>query len=90
MVQSCQLSFDHPDNHYTTAIFKYMRDFSIFRNYSHLVCIDDEHSIKCGKPGYPVAAVERGKQVLVATDKPFWYQTITSLRLNYSLSKFSV
>ena len=29
------------------------------------VCQDDKHSIKVGEPGYPVAAVERGKQVLV-------------------------
>ncbi len=72
MVQSRQLSFDHPDNHYTAAIFKYMREFSIkFRSYCNIVCIDDKHSIKCGEPGYPVAAVDRGKQVLVAIDKPF-------------------
>lgn len=72
MIQSRQLNFDHPDSHYTAAIFKYMREFSIkFRNYCDLVCIDDKHCIKCGEPGYPVAAVDRGKQVLVATDKPF-------------------
>ena len=49
MVQSRQLSFDHSDNHYAAAMFKYMREFSIkFRSYCHLVCIDDKHSIKCG------------------------------------------
>ena len=28
--------------------------------------MDDEHSMKVGEPGYPVAAVERGRKVLVA------------------------
>ena len=72
MVQSRQLSFDHPDNHYAGAVFKYMREFSIQNHeYSHLICIDDKHAIKCGEPGYPVAAVERGRQVLVAVDRTF-------------------
>lgn len=34
-------------------------------------CQDDKHSIKVGEPGFPVAAVERGKQVLVGTDTAF-------------------
>lgn len=29
MVQSRQLSFDHPDNYYAAAIFKYLSEFSI-------------------------------------------------------------
>lgn len=72
MVQSRQLNFDHPDNHYAAALFKYQREFSVkFREYAHLICIDDKHNIKCGEPGYPVAAVDRGKQVLVAINQSF-------------------
>ena len=72
MVQSRQLSFEHPDNHYAGALFKYLREFSIkYREYAHLICLDDKHTIKCGEPGYPVAAVDRGKQVLVALDRSF-------------------
>ena len=36
------------------------RDFSVF------ACIDDKYRIKVGEPGVPVAAVERGRQVIVS------------------------
>ena len=32
---------------------------------------DDKHFIKVGEPGYPVAAVDRGKQVVVSAAAPF-------------------
>ena len=32
------------------------------------MCQDDKHTVKVGEPGMPVAAVERGKSVLVAKD----------------------
>ena len=66
MVQSRQLRLNHTDSHYASALFRYERDFSIkFRDFTTLVSQDDKHSIKVGEPGYPVASVERGKQVLV-------------------------
>ena len=40
-----------------------------YRQHSTFVCQDDKHSIKVGEPGYPVAAVERGKQVLVGLNE---------------------
>ena len=42
-----------------------------FRPRTTLVCLDDKHSIKLGEPGLPVAAVDRGKSVLVAKDVSF-------------------
>ena len=37
-----------------------------------LLFLDDKHSCRVGEPGMPVAAVERGKQVLVShTVDPF-------------------
>ena len=64
MVQSRQVSCDHPDVHYCAAIFKYLREFAImFRTQAAFVCQDDKHFIKVGEPGSPVAAVERGRQV---------------------------
>ena len=33
--------------------------------------LDDKHNIQVGEPGYPVAAVERGRKVLVAANKTF-------------------
>ena len=37
----------------------------MFRDQCTRVCVDDKHSIKVGEPGNPVAAVDRGKAVLV-------------------------
>ena len=33
--------------------------------------MDDKHAVKVGEPGYPLAGVERGKQVLVSSAKTF-------------------
>lgn len=35
------------------------------------ICIDDKLRIKVGEPGYPVAAVERGRQVIVSNTETF-------------------
>ena len=35
------------------------------------VCLDDKHRIKIGEPGFPVAAAERGRQVLQAAGSRF-------------------
>ena len=37
-----------------------------FRDHCQLVCMDDKHKCKVGEPGLPVAADERGKQVVVS------------------------
>ncbi|KAI8487989.1 hypothetical protein Bbelb_344370 [Branchiostoma belcheri] len=72
MVQSRQLNHDHVDAHYAAAIFKYLKSFAVkFREYTALVFMDDKHGIKVGEPGYPVAAVGRGKSVLVSRDTVF-------------------
>lgn len=72
MVQSHQLHADHPDAHYCAAILKYMKQFAImFRDHTTLVSLDDKHNIKVGEPNFPVAAMDRGKEVLVGTDAKF-------------------
>ncbi|GES80588.1 hypothetical protein GLOIN_2v1782174 [Rhizophagus clarus] len=38
---------------------------------SWLVFMDDKHQCKIGEPSYPVAAVERGRQVIVSKNKTF-------------------
>lgn len=69
MVQSRQLHADHPDAHYCAVIFKYLRQFSIiFCDYTSLLSLDDKHNIKVGEPNFPVAAVDRGKEVLVGVN----------------------
>lgn len=72
MVQSRQLHADHIDSHYAAAIFKYMKQFAImFHKHVTMVSLDDKHNIKVGEPGFPVAAVDRGKEVVVGTGTKF-------------------
>lgn len=42
-----------------------------FRDLSLFVCIDDKHRVKVGEPDFPVAAAERGKQVIVSLNETF-------------------
>ena len=71
-MQSRQVNADHADSHYCAAIFKYLREFAImFRSHVSFASQDDKHFGKVGEPGFPVAAVERGKQVVVSADIPF-------------------
>lgn len=66
MVAARQLRKHHADAYYASAILKYEKKLSIkFREMTTCVCQDDKHTIRVGEPGFPVAAVERGKQVLV-------------------------
>lgn len=72
MVQSRQLHSQHVDSHYAAASSKYLREFSIkFQSFCTFWSLDDKHQIKVGEPGYPVATVERGRQVLVSKDQAF-------------------
>ena len=72
VIQKRQFHKSHPDSHYCAAIFRYMRDYaSKFRDISVFACIDDKHRIKVGEPGFPVAAAERGRQVIVSNHDTF-------------------
>ena len=42
-----------------------------FREFSTYVCLDDKHRIKVGEPGFPLAAAERGRRVLVTQGSSF-------------------
>ena len=69
MVQARQLRATHVDVHYASAIFRYLKEFGVtFREYLTFASLDDKHTVKMGEPKYPVAAVERGRQVLVSKD----------------------
>ena len=58
------------DVHYASAIFRYLKEFGVtFREYLTFASLDNKHTVKVGEPKYPVAAVERGRQVLVSKNK---------------------
>ena len=84
MVQSRQFRQDHIDMHYASALFRYLKEFAFkYKDDTTFVCMDDKHTMKIGEPGYPLAAVERGKQVLVARGSKF-------LVGDHDFSKFSM
>lgn len=72
MVQKRQFRKSHPDEHYCAAIWRYMREYAVlYRDICRLISLDDKHRVKIGEPGFPVAAAERGKQVLVGPGETF-------------------
>ena len=72
MVQARQFRKFHPDSHYASALYRYLRCFAIkHASFASFFNLDDKHYCKVGEPGHPVAVVERGKRVIVALDKKF-------------------
>ena len=68
MIQPRQLRKEHIDSHYCAALFRYLKEFSIFFcDHCQFLFMDDTNRCKIGEPGLPVAAVERGKRVVVST-----------------------
>ena len=69
MVQARQTRKWHQDANYALAIFQYLKEMAIrYQDLYDFVFMDDKHKCKVGKPHAPVAAVERGKAVVVSVD----------------------
>jgi pyruvate/2-oxoglutarate dehydrogenase complex dihydrolipoamide dehydrogenase (E3) component len=87
MVQSRQFRTNHIDAHYASAIFRYEKEFSVrLREHVSFLSMDDKHTLKVGEPGCPVAAVERGKAVLVAIGKKLTVADLDFTRLSITPS----
>ena len=72
MLQQRMVRKSHDDDHYTNALFKYAREYAInIRDICCFICTDDKHKIDVGEPSFPLAAVPRGKRVLVAGNEAF-------------------
>lgn len=72
------------DSHYASALFLYQKHFAVkYQQYSSYVFMDDKHHCKVGEPSCPVAAVERGKRVIVSLDHRF-------VVANHDHTKYSV
>lgn len=53
-------------------VFHYQQEYTVsVKEHSMFVCLYDKHKIKVGEPGFPVAAAERGRQVLQAAGSCF-------------------
>src|SRR5581483_5887777 len=60
------------DNHYVSAIFRYLKELAIkFKDYSWLIFLDDKYRCKIEEPGHPVVTIEHEKQVVVTTHETF-------------------
>ena len=72
VVQKRLFRKSHPDQHYCACLFRYQRELAVkYRNVSSFICLDDKHRVKIGEPGYPVAAAECGRQVIVSSTNTF-------------------
>ncbi len=75
MVQKRQFRKNHGDEHYAAAQYRYMREYAVKLNlsdhYCAMISIDDKHRLKVGEPGFPVAAAERGRRVIVSSGTTF-------------------
>lgn len=70
LVFCLQVRVHHVDSHYCAAAWRYLREFSILhKELVSLVSLDDKHKVKVGEPSYPLAAAERGKQVIVGPNE---------------------
>ena len=82
MVQARKFCKFHPDSHYASALYCYLRCFVIkYASFVSFSSLDDKHHCKVGEPGHSVVAVEQGKRVIVALAKSSVYQIMTLLDL---------
>ena len=66
------------------ALSRYVWEFAVcFRSCCQLVCLDDKHRMKISEPGFPVAAAERDRRVLVKVGTSFEVG-------NHDFTKFSI
>lgn len=72
MVQIHQLWIEHKNAHYASALFRYFKKLAvIFSDFNWLVFLNNKYHCKVRKLGFSVAAVDRGKSVLVFQKKSF-------------------
>ena len=66
MIQQRQWLYNHPNSNYAAACYRYMREYAIMLRD---VCASISRTRLKWGPNSPVAAVERGKRVLVRNDE---------------------
>ena len=72
MVQGRQWRKHHVDSHYGACIFRYLREYALkLQKYASFICVEDKYRVQVGEPFCPVAAAERGRQVLLHSGTSF-------------------
>ena len=65
-VQTRQLRATHMDDHYCSAQFKYIREYSVkYRDDVNFVCLDDKSKVDFGEPTMALSSGVRGKNPIV-------------------------
>ena len=63
---------EHLDSHYCAALYRSLHEFAVmYWDIAYFISIDDRHRIKVGEPGFPVSAVEHGREVIVSKSETF-------------------
>ena len=66
MIQQCTTRKALNNVHYAGAVYKYPREYAVnICDLASFVCISNKHKILVGEPGFPVATLPLGHQVLV-------------------------
>ena len=72
MLQARLLRKENVDSHYTNAIYSFLKErASKHVNSSIMVSADAKCKISVGEPGFPIAAVTRGKLVVAGKNETF-------------------
>ncbi len=72
IIQICQLQAYYLDVHYALALFCYEKEFAIkFCEITNFIFLDNKHYCKVEESGFPIAAIEKEKKVVVSRDTIF-------------------
>ena len=72
MVQARIPCKNNPDTHYTNAVYSFLRKRAVkFAQCTTFTCVDAKCKVSIGEHGFPIAAVSRGKQVIVGCNQSF-------------------
>ena len=72
MVQARLLRKNNSDSHYTNAVYSFLKERAIQDSTcTAMISADSKCKVSVGEPGSPIAAVSRGKDVIVGRNEVF-------------------
>ena len=72
MVQTRLLRKTNADSHYTNAVYSFLKSRAVkHSNETAMISADAKCKVPIGEPGFPIAAVSRGKSVIVGVNEKF-------------------
>ena len=72
MVQARLLRNNNPDSHYANAVYSFMKERAVKNSeFTAMLSVDAKCKVSVGEPDFPIAAVSRGKAVIVGENQTF-------------------